>query len=750
MKKRRNFILFFSILFLGLIFISAAKALEPDPLPNPILGESCGLDIVLVMDSSGSINGSNLEKEKDAFKTFIDAFLPETPTRFAFVDFDSTARGMQDFTDNVTLLKNAIDSITYENGGTNWKDAFQKANDYINSVNNRIDHADLIVFSSDGNPTWPYGNGIVDHDFPLNPLDLNEAIEAANNVKANGARIFAMGIGVDINISNLIKVSGSNVNTGGLSTDIITTDFSNMSDELSAYSELFCENNIFPNPPLSESCGLDITLVLDMSSSIDWYFELYDMVSAFNNFVDAFLPATPTKISVIHFSDLGVIKIYPSNNIIEIKSAISDRDEENCTNWQSPLQKVQEIPDERSTIPNLVVFASDGNPNMPLDNCESVYSVADLDLAVIEANKIKFDGTRILVLGIGDMLKEDYLKEISGPNLNTGNLDVDVITTNFSDLASDLADYAKILCSNKILVQVKIDNDNDGVYELDGSFQDSDLLNWNFVGAGKTSLTNNVGYSEIQANLAGTYSLIETIKPGYVLDDIQCVKNSNPIGIFDGIDTIDNLQLLDGEIIFCVFFNRNSTISGSSCSQYRTQLQCENFNVDLAKESVKFWRDDDKTCPDIIGNLAGCDIFLTNCSCVWDIQLNKCRTKVNVSTKNCLLFDVGMCVYESETVINCSQGPSFEVMKGDWIWNPVNNNTDCDSTTGVGCFNELGTSYFDPFSDYKICLSPKVVPCLTELAFFGFFQFSFVILLISIIYFFLNFKKEIIFFRKRD
>ena len=157
MKKRRNFILFFSILFLGLIFISAAKALEPDPLPNPILGESCGLDIVLVMDSSGSINGSNLEKEKDAFKTFIDAFLPETPTRFAFVDFDSTARGMQDFTDNVTLLKNAIDSITYENGVTNWKDAFQKANDYINSVNNRIDHADLIVFSSDGNPTWPYG-----------------------------------------------------------------------------------------------------------------------------------------------------------------------------------------------------------------------------------------------------------------------------------------------------------------------------------------------------------------------------------------------------------------------------------------------------------------------------------------------------------------------------------------------------------------------------------------------------------------
>ena len=709
-------------------------------------------------------------------------------------------------------------------------------------------------------------NGIFDHDLPINPLDLNEAIEAANNVKANGARIFAMGIGVDINISNLIKVSGSNVNTGGLSTDIITTDFSNMSDELSAYSELFCENNIFPNPPLSESCGLDITLVLDMSSSIDWYFELYDMVSAFNNFVDAFLPATPTKISVIHFSDLGVIKIYPSNNIIEIKSAISDRDEENCTNWQSPLQKVQEIPDERSTIPNLVVFASDGNPNMPLDNCESVYSVADLDLAVIEANKIKFDGTRILVLGIGDMLKEDYLKEISGPNLNTGNLDVDVITTNFSDLASDLADYAKILCSNKILVQVKIDNDNDGVYELDGSFQDSDLLNWNFVGAGKTSLTNNVGYSEIQANLAGTYSLIETIKPGYVLDDIQCVKNSNPmgifdgidtidnlqlldgetiscvffnsnsttsggvkissqvkidndrdglyeldgsfqdsdllnwnfvgagktsltnnvgyseiqanlagtysltetikpgyvlediqcvknsnpIGIFDGIDTIDNLQLLDGEIIFCVFFNRNSTISGSSCSQYRTQLQCENFNVDLAKESVKFWRDDDKTCPDIIGNLAGCDIFLTNCSCVWDIQLNKCRTKVNVSTKNCLLFDVGMCIYESEKVINCSQGPSFEVMKGDWIWNPVNNNTDCDSTTGVGCFNELGTSYFDPFSDYKICLSPKVVPCLTELAFFGFFQFSFVILLISIIYFFLNFKKEIIFFRKRD
>ena len=78
---------------------------------NPVIQLSCGTDMVLVIDSSGSIDGTELQQMKDAYEDFVDAFLPFTPTQIAIVDFDTDATVVQGFTTNVANLNTAINGV---------------------------------------------------------------------------------------------------------------------------------------------------------------------------------------------------------------------------------------------------------------------------------------------------------------------------------------------------------------------------------------------------------------------------------------------------------------------------------------------------------------------------------------------------------------------------------------------------------------------------------------------------------------
>jgi len=71
-----------------------------------------------------------------------------------------------------------------------------------------------------------------------------------------------------------------------------------------------------------------------------------------------------------------------------------------------------------------------------------------LDSAILEANDIKSSngGTRIVTIGIGDVLEEDNLAKISGPEIDTGEWDADVMTAGFQDLSNTLVQYASNLC----------------------------------------------------------------------------------------------------------------------------------------------------------------------------------------------------------------------------------------------------------------------------------------------------------------
>jgi len=192
---------------------------------NPALPISCDADIVLMVDSSDSLNLGDLQDiKKAAFESFVDPILSSTQTKIGIIDFDSNVISSLAPTNDSLDIKNAIESIGHisEIEFTNWDAAISKANSMLVA-------GDIIVIITDGTPSLPLRK------------EISAAIAAANTAKNNGIRIISIGIkghGIlhsELNINNLKAISGSNVSTVpqdviSVSTDVVTCNITELDD----------------------------------------------------------------------------------------------------------------------------------------------------------------------------------------------------------------------------------------------------------------------------------------------------------------------------------------------------------------------------------------------------------------------------------------------------------------------------------------------------------------------------------------
>jgi cysteine-rich repeat protein len=224
----------------------------PTPNANPTLPESCGLDIVLVLDSSDSIDNTELGQVKSAGNAFVDA-LAGTPTNFAVVDFDTQIVSSLALTNNTTAVHSAINNIghTSQTELTNWEAALIKGQSLISAGTSS--KPNLMVIITDGDPTtYGYPNSLGSYGgTEPDPPDINNAILAANAAKIAGTRILAIGVTSEPTIDNLKAISGPNVNTDNLNTDVITTDFAALFAELKTYAQTLCGGTITVNKYLN-------------------------------------------------------------------------------------------------------------------------------------------------------------------------------------------------------------------------------------------------------------------------------------------------------------------------------------------------------------------------------------------------------------------------------------------------------------------------------------------------------------------
>jgi uncharacterized repeat protein (TIGR01451 family)/LPXTG-motif cell wall-anchored protein len=334
------------------------------------------------------------------------------------------------------------------------------------------------------------------------------------------------------------------------------TDASSSSEAFRVDSISIVSNPPVSNPSLNATCGLDIALVIDNSTSIDSG-EMTSMKNAITAFVTA-LSGTPTHYSVSRFATTASVVQAFTGNTADVNNAINAIPVGGgYTNWEDGLLKGQSTLPHRSN-PNLVIFASDGNPNTigngPADNASPDGSPAAMNPAITVANAIKSSGARMLAIGIGNDLNTANLQAIAGPNTNTGNiLTSDVITTDFNTLAGQLNTFASQSCGGTVTVTKKIDADGN----LGTTGDQTVASGWTFnVGGQADKVTDGNGQTSAVTLVAGSnYSVTETQQNNYSLLQASCTGATNNGTSNLGNNNISGIQIDNTDIVSCTFIN---------------------------------------------------------------------------------------------------------------------------------------------------------------------------------------------------
>ncbi|MCL1587681.1 MAG: hypothetical protein M3092_04620 [Actinomycetia bacterium] len=317
------------------------------------------------------------------------------------------------------------------------------------------------------------------------------------------------------------------------------------------------------NPDLERSCGLNILVILDESSSIEISGATDDVRTAFKAFTGA-LKNTASSMAVADFgtvATLPAIGAFPPGEYITITDATQvdldayiDNDYDpphgppyQYTGWEDALRMGNPnfAPRPDPTVPHLTVFITDGEPNriikdsVSTDDYEnqvplrtsfpSQINSADEDTsaqkAVANANGLKQQGSHILAIAVGDGLTSpasiDRLELVSGPDIYDGTGEFDIVTDDiylepdFDQLADALREAAFQLCAPSITIQKLIDDTPDpdslddaypGVdWEIDGTASATGGYEWVLPSTGtgpstKTAFTNGAGFATFQWN----------------------------------------------------------------------------------------------------------------------------------------------------------------------------------------------------------------------------------------------------------
>ena len=164
----------------------------------PGIGCDEEVDLMLVLDRSGSISASELTTLKTAAKAFVDALALSTAGNHAgMASFHTTASLDQVLTDSSSSVKAAIDALV-TGSLTNLEAGILTAKAELESIRDRsdVDTPDFMVIITDGAPTASDG--------PLS--HANDAEAAADAAKAAGIEIFVVGVGTTTSTADFLKM----------------------------------------------------------------------------------------------------------------------------------------------------------------------------------------------------------------------------------------------------------------------------------------------------------------------------------------------------------------------------------------------------------------------------------------------------------------------------------------------------------------------------------------------------------------
>ena len=121
--------------------------------------EKAKLDILLVVDTSNSMVGDNLTATKTAVESLVNSVVnnENVDSQWKLVTFDSSAVIQTDSWEKGNAVNSKVQKLNFADGrmtgGTNYQDAFVKAQQAVNK-DSREDAEQIVIFLTDGEPTF--------------------------------------------------------------------------------------------------------------------------------------------------------------------------------------------------------------------------------------------------------------------------------------------------------------------------------------------------------------------------------------------------------------------------------------------------------------------------------------------------------------------------------------------------------------------------------------------------------------------
>ncbi|XP_078580606.1 uncharacterized protein LOC144864418 isoform X3 [Branchiostoma floridae x Branchiostoma japonicum] len=168
----------------------------PSPTRAPVCTDLSfgGLDLVFLLDGSGSVTAVNFDLVKDFASGVVSEFqISTTETRVGVVQFSDTLRTeffMSSFSTKQQVLQ-AISDIDYIQGNTLTGAAitFATASSFSTPAGNRANFPDFMIVVTDG-------------------LSQDSVVQPAQSARDQGITIFAVGVGNEVDFTTLLQITG--------------------------------------------------------------------------------------------------------------------------------------------------------------------------------------------------------------------------------------------------------------------------------------------------------------------------------------------------------------------------------------------------------------------------------------------------------------------------------------------------------------------------------------------------------------
>ncbi len=121
-------------------------------------------DVILVLDTSSSMNGNAFNRMKEETLHLLDDLLVESNNHVALISFAATSQLLSEFTNDKDTLSQQINSLTIEND-TNYYQALINVDSVLENYEKKDDTECIVLFLTDGSPSRDVPNEVAQYDY---------------------------------------------------------------------------------------------------------------------------------------------------------------------------------------------------------------------------------------------------------------------------------------------------------------------------------------------------------------------------------------------------------------------------------------------------------------------------------------------------------------------------------------------------------------------------------------------------------